>query len=272
MPGHPHGDEEIDMTSVFLATRSERAAVEAGASAVRRALESRSVDVVDHPADADIIVAIGGDGTVLSAAAEAIDHDIALCGVNIGRVGYLAEFEIAEIDDLASAIADETFLRRTHSLVEVETGTSSAVAVNDVVVEKVVSQRIIEVAVAVDGRPLATYRTDGIIVATPLGSTAYSLSAGGPVVDPSLDALVMTPIAPHSLLTRPVVLGPAAVVSLEVAVDRPARVNVDGRELCTVEPNELVTVRKASRVVTFISLGRHPFPQAVREQFGLDHA
>lgn len=260
------------MNSVYLAIRSERAAVVEATASVRAALRARSVPIVDDPRDASAIVAIGGDGTVLSAAVDAIAHDIPLCGVNVGRVGYLAEFEVGEVGDLADALSTGGFQRRSHSLVEVRTGEIGAVAVNDVVVEKVVSQRIIEVAVSVDGRPLATYRTDGIILATPLGSTAYSLSAGGPVLDPSLDALVLTPIAPHSLLTRPVVLRPGAVVTLEVAVDRPTRVNVDGRELCVVSPEQTVTVGTADRDVTFLSLGRHPFPQAVREQFGLDHA
>ncbi len=259
-------------TTVYMATRTERPAVVEVSSRLEAALGRHGVRIGRTPADADVIVAIGGDGTVLSAAADAIALDVPVCGINVGRVGYLAEFEVAEIDDLARAISDSSYVRRSHALVEVVTGSTRAVAVNDIVVEKVVSQRIIEVAVSVDDRPLATYRTDGIIVATPLGSTAYSLSAGGPVVDPSLDALVMTPIAPHSLLTRPVVLGPDSVVRLEVAVDRPARVNVDGRELCLVEPGGEVLVRTADRHVTFVSLGRHPFPQAVREQFGLDHA
>lgn len=258
--------------SAYLATRTERPAVVEVSARLEASLARHGVAVTATPGAADVIVAIGGDGTVLSAAADAIELDIPVCGVNVGRVGYLAEFEVAEIDDLAEALARGTHQLRTHALVEVVTGTTRAVAVNDVVVEKVVSQRIIEVAVSVDDRPLATYRTDGIILASPLGSTAYSLSAGGPVLDPSLEALVMTPIAPHSLLTRPVVLGPGSVVRLEVAVDRPARVNIDGRELCLVEPGEEVRVRTADRQVTFVSLGRHPFPQAVREQFGLDHA
>ena len=260
------------MMRIHLFTRNGQPRAMTVADEMRSLIDGTGLEVVDETSDADLIVAIGGDGTVLAAAADAMAHDVPVCGVNVGRVGYLAEFEVREMQDLVRSLSDGTYSMRAHGVLEVVTGTTSAVAVNDVVVEKVISQRIIEVAVAVNGRALATYRTDGIIVASPIGSTAYSLSAGGPVVDPSLDALVLTPIAPHSLLTRPVVLGPDAVVTLEVAVDRPARVNVDGRELCLVDPGELVTVRRGSGAVTFLSLGRHPFPQAVREQFGLDHA
>lgn len=260
------------MNSVRLITRPDRPEAAGIERRLRAALANAAVDVVETASRADLVIAIGGDGTVLEAAAEAIDADIPVCGVNVGKVGYLAEFKESEIDDLVEAVAADRYQIRPHSVVEVESGGVTAVAVNDVVVEKVVSQRIIEVAVAVNGRPLATYRTDGMIVASPLGSTAYSLSAGGPVVDPSLDALILTPIAPHSLLTRPVVLAPDATVTIAIAVDRPARINVDGRELCEVEPGGTVTVRRGERTVRFLSLGRHPFPQAVRDQFGLDHA
>jgi NAD+ kinase len=260
------------MRSVHLVTREDSPGLGEAVDHLVAALERVGVDITLDPAAADLILAIGGDGTVLSAAAVAMGVGAPVCGINVGRVGYLAEFEVAEIDDLVDAIAHDRYTIMPHSVVAVDTGSITAVAVNDVVVEKVVSQRIIEVAVSVNGRPLATYRTDGIIVASPLGSTAYSLSSGGPVVDPSLDALILTPVAPHSLLTRAVVLAPDAVVTLEVAVDRPARVNVDGRELCTVDPGEAVAIRKGDTPVRFLSLGRHPFPQAVREQFGLDHA
>lgn len=260
------------MKSVRLITRPDRPEADGIERELRTLLADSGLAVVDVATDADVVLAIGGDGTVLEAAAEAMDAGVPVCGVNVGKVGYLAEFETSEMADLVDALAHDTYEIRTHSVVAVESGHVSAVAVNDVVVEKVVSQRIIEVSVAVNGRALATYRTDGIIVASPLGSTAYSLSAGGPVVDPSLDALVLTPIAPHSLLTRPVVLASDAVVTISIAVDRPARINVDGRELCEVPPGGTVTVRRGSTTVRFLSLGRHPFPQAVREQFGLDHA
>jgi NAD+ kinase len=233
-------------------------------------LADRGVGVSSDGPDA--VVAIGGDGTVLEAASIALELEVPVCGINVGRVGYLAEFAEGEIEDLADAIASDTFTTLHHSTVSVSTRSKSASAINDVVVEKVMGQRIIEVAVAVNGRPLATYRTDGMIVATPLGSTAYSLSAGGPIVDPTLDALIMTPVAPHSLLNRAIVLAPDAVVTLSVAGDRPARINIDGRELYVVEPDELITIRRGSATVAFITLERHPFPHAVREQFGLDHA
>jgi len=232
-------------------------------------LNQRSVEAAPDLEDPQAIVAIGGDGTVLAAAAAALDLGVPLCGVNVGRVGYLAEFKTTEIADLATAIALDTYSVAYHSTVAVASGDKSALAINDVVVEKVISQRIIEVAVQVNGNDLASYRTDGIIVASPLGSTAYSLSAGGPVVDPSLDALIVTPIAPHSLLTRPVVLAPDAVVTLRVLVDRPARINVDGRELCVLPPDQKITIQRGPSKVGFLSLGRHPFPEAVREQFGL---
>ncbi len=258
------------MNRVRFVVRDDAPRADATALRLKDLLSARGVSVGEENVDA--VIAIGGDGTVLEAAAGALELNIAVCGVKVGRVGYLAEFSADEIEDLADAIATDSFKTRRHSTVSVSTSQNSANAINDVVVEKVISQRIIEVTVAINGRPLATYRTDGIIVATAIGSTAYSLSAGGPIVDPALGALIMTPVAPHSLLTRAIVLASDAVLTLTVAGDRPARINVDGRELCTVEPEEPITVQQGTATVEFLTLDRHPFPHAVREQFGLDHA
>ncbi|MEZ5176096.1 MAG: NAD(+)/NADH kinase [Acidimicrobiia bacterium] len=222
--------------------------------------------------DPEGIVAIGGDGTVLGAAARAIEADLPVCGINVGRVGYLAEFKPSDIGHLAGSLANETYSIKTHGTVGVEIGDHIANGINDVVVEKARPQRIIEIEVMIDHELLATYRTDGIIAATPLGSTAYSLSAGGPIVSPELDALVLTPVAPHSLLSRAIVLAPDARIDLAIRSDRPATVNVDGRHLADLEPGATITVRRGTPNCRFISLGQHPFPHAVREQFGLDHA
>jgi NAD+ kinase len=222
--------------------------------------------------EVEAVIGVGGDGTVLRAARLALRRRIPIAGVNVGRVGYLAEFEIDELALLAEAIAGNHLQIIDRMTVEVTCDDTTVDAVNDVVIEKVLSQRIIEIAVTINGRRFARYRTDGLIVATPAGSTAYSLSAGGPVVDPEVDALVLTPVAPHSLLSRSLILAPEAVISVTVEIDRPARVNVDGREVCLVEPGRSVEVRRGAERIRFLTLGRHPFPQAVRHQFGLDHA
>ena len=260
------------MKRVRIVVRNDKPQADEIAQDLITMLSQRCVEAAYDLSEPEAIIAIGGDGTVLAAAADALELNVPLCGVNVGRVGYLAEFEASEIEDLVSAIADDTYAVAYHSTVAVRSGDISALAINDIVVEKVVSQRIIEVAVRVNGSDLASYRTDGIIIASPLGSTAYSLSAGGPVVDPSLDALIVTPIAPHSLLTRPVVLAPDAVVTLRVLVDRPARINVDGSELCVLPSGQEITIQQGPTKVGFLSLGRHPFPEAVRDQFGLGDA
>ena len=220
----------------------------------------------------EALLGVGGDGTVLSAAALAVELGLPVAGVNIGRVGYLAEFEVGEVDALAAALAGNLMAVVDRMTVEVEHSGRRAMAANDIVLEKAESERIIEIEVEIDGHRFARYRADGIIVATPVGSTAYSLSAGGPVVDPKLEAMVLTPVAPHSLLSRSIVLSAATEVHLSVAIDRPARVNVDGREFARVDPGGRVVVRRGPLPVRFLTLGRHPFPMAVRHQFGLDHA
>lgn len=224
-------------------------------------------------ADVDVVVGIGGDGTLLEAAHVAHAADLPVVGINLGTVGYLTEFEPDEIAGLLTAIALSPRPERGRMTVRADTDDGRTWhGINDVVLEKVLSQRVVRIAVTINGEYFTTYRADGIIVATPLGSTAYSLSVGGPVLAPELEALVLSPVAPHSLLARSIVLAPDTVVEFENASSRSVRVNLDGREACVLERGERLTVRKGERAVRFISLGTHPFPQGVRKQFGLDHA
>jgi NAD+ kinase len=247
-----------------VATRLERLAKDRGLVIVR-------IDD-EVPDGIDIVLGVGGDGTVLKAARLARQRGLPVAGINVGRVGYLAEFEVEELEALVAAIAEDRLYTFERMTVQVAYPGGSATGLNDVVVEKVASERIIEVGVSINGNRFARYRTDGIIVATPVGSTAYSLSAGGPVVDPELEVLVMTPVAPHSLLSRSLVVAADAVIEISVEIDRPARVNVDGRKVATVEPGESVAISRGEDAVTFLTLKGHPFPDAVRHQFGLDHA
>lgn len=248
------------------------AAIALMAACRERGVEAVAVDAETLPAGVEAVVGVGGDGTVLRAGRLALESGIPIAGINVGRVGYLAEFAVDEIEAFIEALARGRLRVFSVMTVGVEGPGFDATGINDVVIEKVVTERIIEIGVAINGRRFAGYRTDGMIIATPVGSTAYSLSAGGPVVDPEVEALVLTPIAPHSLLSRSIVVSPEARISVTVEVNRPARVNVDGQEIGTVEPGGTVTVFRGARAVKFMTLDTHPFPQAVRHQFGLAHA
>ena len=265
------------MNRIALVVHDEKPHATDAATSLAKACAGRGVETFHAaedwlPDSVDAVVGVGGDGTVLRAAALAMAAGLPVAGINVGRVGYLAEFGIDEIEAFVDALAGGHLRVFTVMTVAVRGPDFAATGINDVVIEKVVSERIIEIGVAINGHRFADYRTDGLIVATPLGSTAYSLSAGGPVVDPELEALVLTPIAPHSLLSRSLVVSPDAEITVTVEIDRPARVNVDGREIAVVEPGAHVTVGRDSRNVQFLTLDTHPFPQAVRHQFGLAHA
>jgi len=242
------------------------------AACLQRGVEAIAVNGDALPQDVEAVIGVGGDGTVLRAGRLALSRGIPIAGINVGRVGYLAEFAVNEIDAFVEALSEERLRVYPVMTVSVEGPGFTATGLNDVVIEKVVSERIIEIGVAINGRRFAEYRTDGMVIATPVGSTAYSLSAGGPVVDPEVEALVLTPIAPHSLLSRSIVVSPDAKISVTVEIGRPARVNVDGREIATVEPGASVVVSRGAQVAKFMTLDTHPFPQAVRHQFGLAHA
>ena len=226
------------------------------------------------PLDAlDLVVGVGGDGTLMRAAHLAHERDVPVIGINLGTVGYLTEVEPENVDEMLRRLAagDLAINRRMTVAAELPDG-SVLHGINDVVMEKVISQRLVHITADVNDEFFTTFRADGLIIATPLGSTAYSLSAGGPIVDPDLDVLILTPVAPHSLMNRPIVFTPDTRLTFTVATERQVRVNLDGHVGGVLEEGESVVVRAGKRDVKFLSMGVHPFPQAVRHQFGLDHA
>jgi NAD+ kinase len=148
-------------------------------------------------------------------------------------------------------------------------GPTTLNGVNDVVVEKVDTTRLVHIDVTVDGESFITYRADGLIVATPTGSTAYSFSAGGPLIDPTMEALVITPVASHSLFNRAIVLPATSVIGLEVSRDREARGNVDKTPLGVIGEGGRVEVRRGDHPVRFVAFGTRRFPSVVRQKFRL---
>ena len=255
-------------------TNASEVAARLQAFATRRRIDATTLGAGENlPGDTDLVVSIGGDGTLLRAVSLAHPVGVPAIGVNLGTVGYLADVSPNEIEEMLDALASgkvRKFNRMTLTA-KMPDGTRFD-AINDIVLEKVISQRLVQLAVAINDTPFVTFRADGLIVATPLGSTAYSLSAGGPILDPKLAALILTPVAPHRLLSRSIVLDPDAIVKFTVGRDRPVRVNLDGREAGVIGSGECVTVTRGNRPAHFLSVSADiPFPQRVQHQFGLEH-
>ena len=217
----------------------------------------------------DMVVAVGGDGTMLAAVQIALDNDVPVFGFNLGTIGFLTEIEPTELNSVTSALSAGEFDISPRMGIRATLNGVTAQGLNDVVVEKVDTLRLIHVEVEVDGDRFITYRADGLIIATPTGSTAYSFSAGGPLVDHSIEAILMTPVAPHSLFGRTVVLSADADIRVRVGRDRPARVSLDKITLGQAGHGEVVEVGCAPNPVRFVRFRPHSFARAVTQKFGL---
>lgn len=259
--------------------------VDAGMCPVVLAGEAAALDigpgvkVVDHAEDvlgrAEYTVVLGGDGTILRAAEMTRGHGVPLFGINLGHVGFLAE---SEPDDVAASVrmlADREVRIEERMTIDVQIRQGGQViasswALNDVAVEKRDRGRMIEIAAEVDGRPLTTFGADGIVLATPTGSTAYAFSAGGPVVWPEVEALLMAPISAHALFARPLVTAPTSVLAVElIERTQPAVVWCDGRRMLDVEPGGRVEVRRGVEPVRLVRLGTGVFTDRLVAKFRL---
>lgn len=223
----------------------------------------------DVAARADLLVVFGGDGTILRAARLAAGRGVPILGVNMGGFGFLAEVGTTDFAEaLPSLLAGRYHLDERMMLqadVERHDAPQSLLALNDMVVTKSGIARVLWLRLSVNGEHLASYPADGVIVATPTGSTAYSLSAGGPILDPRVQALVITPISPHTFNARAVVVAGDDVVAVEVTSPDPeATLTVDGRVGVTLTAVRRVIVRRAAQRTRFIRLGDTSFYAILR--------
>jgi NAD+ kinase len=223
----------------------------------------------------DLVVALGGDGTLLRALGLVLTAQVPALGVNAGRLGFLAEVESHGLADALDAVLAGRYQverRTTLSAKVLVDGREVAedLAVNDVVLEKGATERLAAVAVRLgDGGPFARYAADGVMVASPTGSTAYSFSAGGPIVSPRLDALLLTPIAPHMVFNRSLVLHPDEGVRLEVLPDTPVIEAIDGRAVRELAPGTVVEVRRGRHDALLVRIEPADFYRLVRSKFRL---
>ncbi|WP_151082136.1 NAD kinase [Nocardioides cynanchi] len=233
-------------------------------------------DAGDPSADCELVVVIGGDGTILRAAEVARESGTPILGVNLGHVGFLAE---AEYDDVAStidAIVERRYTWEERLTIDVSVFrdgelVTSTFALNEASVEKAARERMLEVVVEIDGRPLSRWGCDGVVCATPTGSTAYNFSAGGPVVWPGVEALLMVPISAHALFARPLVVAPTSVLAVEVIAKAEAAgvLWCDGRRTVDLPPGARIEVRRGARPVRLVRLHEAPFTDRLVAKFGL---
>ncbi|MFM8352117.1 MAG: NAD kinase [Actinomycetales bacterium] len=229
----------------------------------------------EHAADGcELVVVLGGDGTILRGAERARASGVPILGVNLGHVGFLAEAEPEDVQAVVHAIVDRRWHVEERMALDVVIESPGAVAaqtwaLNEISLEKQARERMIEVVVDVDGRPLSRWGCDGVVAATPTGSTAYAFSAGGPVVWPEVAALLLVPLSAHALFARPLVVGPGSVIGLELAGWSSAVLAADGRRLFDLMGGTRLQVRRSPDPVRLARLVEAPFTNRLVAKFDL---
>ncbi len=206
-------------------------------------------------ANPDILFAFGGDGTILRAASEAVRRDIPLCGINLGRVGFLSDVGLDEFDEVLDALLAGAYSVDPCMMLQcVVNDKRTYTCINDVLLYKESFSGVVKVNVTIDDTDAGDVFCDGVIVSTPTGATGYAISAGGPVVAPGLEASVITPICPHSLAFRPIITSASSKIQLHV--DGNTHLAIDGVHVCEVLPEDTVTIMRGERVVRFVRVRR----------------
>ena len=225
-----------------------------------------SVPVGEIAGHADVVVVVGGDGTMLSIARQVAPFDLPLIGINQGRLGFLTDIPLADMEATIGAILDGRFVEERRTLLDTEVNGDRGVALNDVVVNRGSGGSMIEVRVEIDGRFVYAMRADGLIVATPTGSTAYALSSGGPIIAPDVPAFALVPVAPHALTHRPVAVHDSAVIAVTVQRGKDASVHCDGQTRFPLGEGDTVTIRRAASSARFLHPEGHDYFAMLRSK------
>ena len=234
--------------------------------------EFRYLPLESMYAEADILIVLGGDGTILEAARRAAHRGTPILGINLGRLGYMAELEMSELDQLSRLVTGEYELEQ-RSMLRVELYADNELrsfcyALNDAVISNGSVSRMIDLELSEGGVPVTTYRADGLIIATPTGSTAYSMSAGGAIVDPHVECFCVTPICPHSFIARPLVFSDKSTLEIKnVCVrEKMLYLTVDGKMNFELYRNQVVRITKSSMETNLIRLKPCGFYKKLRQK------
>jgi len=224
----------------------------------------RTLDNESDLDNLDVLFVLGGDGTILNVAAECGKRDIKIIGVNYGHVGFLAEFNPDHITDAIDLVCSDNYCLNKRSMLEISIGDETYLALNDLVIQRSTSGRMFSNTVSlraeIDGSTVDNFSSDGIIISTPTGSTAYSLAAGGSILAPGINAFILTPICPHTLHSRPIVFSDKCTVKIN-SLRKNSQFNliVDGKVVLRTDSTQTVTIKKSEKFVTFITKNEGDF-------------
>ena len=262
---HSQRNDALELASRAVAFLRERQVEVCAEDEFCQMLGVQPLSEVDQ---VDVLVSMGGDGTLLRGVQYAFRLDAALLGINLGRVGFLTETEPAEIEHSLEAVISGCYEIEKRSVLHVDAGEQHWHALNDVVLSRGGRPRLTTINAWVDDELSGRYVADGVIVATPTGSTGYSLSAGGPIVSPGVDCMVITPICAHTLQHRPTVVHGGAGIILELLPGdmQTASLQVDGQSCMELSSGMRAVIRKDERPVRLIRLKRQQFFQLVRDK------
>lgn len=269
--GDPGVGETIQKLSAFLQQQGLDVILDeaTGGNLPVNTLETASRDEIGKRCDLAIVV--GGDGTLLNAARSLVEYEVPLLGINLGRLGFLVDISPADMLDTLGAVLKGNYVEEKRTLlktvIECERGlTDTHSAFNDVVVHKWNVARMIELEVRIDGQYVNTQRSDGLIVSTPTGSTAYALSGGGPILHPSMDAIVLVPICPHTMSHRPIVVDGKSEIEVKVSDNNhdDAQVTCDGQINQNLVPGDRVLVKCNSKRIRLIHPPQHDYYKILR--------
>ena len=236
----------------------------------------RDVSSIDIPEGTQCILVIGGDGTILAAARMLVGSNIPLLGINLGTLGFLADVNLADLSKTLDLLLQDQYQVENRIMLTAEVykqGEKAAtyIALNDFNINRFGASRVIGLKVGINGSVIDRYRADGVIVCTPTGSTGYNLSAGGPIINPTCKNFVITPICPHSLTARSIVLAKDDIVTVEVEqirsnIKEEAIISFDGREGLSLFPGDQVKIYKSQEVTPFIKATEVSFVQILKEK------
>jgi NAD+ kinase len=249
--------EPLTRLAAFLAARGHRVLLDAETAQLAPLPGYPTAPAAELGREAKLAIVVGGDGTMLAIARQLAPFGVPLIGINQGRLGFLTDIALSDMETVLAAMLAGAYVEETRTLLDARLtratgGSERAEALNDVVVNRGALGGMIDCAVAIDGRFVYAMRADGLIVATPTGSTAYALSAQGPIVDPAVPAILLVPVAPHALSNRPIVVRDSVVIEIVLLGGKDASLHCDGQANFPLSEGDRVVVRRAAHHVRFL--------------------